>query len=124
MASKILIVDDEPDIRESIGHYLGKRGYEIITADNGKQAISKLLTEKPDLIILDMRMPEIDGIECLRIIKTLERDVIVIMVTAVTDLDTAKHTLELGAADYITKPIGFNGLETAITAQLLLRRPK
>lgn len=124
MSPKILIVDDEPDVCEVICHYLGKRGYSVITATSAQEAVSKLLSEKPTLILLDIRMSGIDGIECLRTIKNIDKDVPVIMVTVVTDLDIAKHALELGAVDYITKPLGFNALETAISMHLFLKSVK
>lgn len=124
MSPKILIVDDEPDVCEVICHYLGKRGYDVIAATSAQEAVSKLLSEKPTLILLDIRMSEIDGIECLRMIKNIDKEVPVIMVTVVADLDVAKHALELGAVDYITKPLGFNALETAISMYLFLKSVK
>lgn len=120
MNTKILVVDDERDVCEVIAHYLGKRGHKVITANNAREAIFKLLSEKPTLILLDIRMPEIDGIECLRIIKILDKEVPVIMVSAVTDLDKAREAMELGAMDYLAKPLGFEALEMAINTYLFL----
>jgi len=124
MKPKILIVDDEPMVCEDISYYLGNKGYDVITATSGQGALSKLSLEEPSLILLDIRMPGMDGMECLRQIKKLDRDVLVIMVTCITDIDTAKRALELGAIDYITKPLSFEALETVVTTYLFLKSAK
>lgn len=121
MNPKILVVDDESDQCEVISYYLANRGYEVITANSTREALAKLLMERPALILLDIRMPEMDGIECLRRIRKLDEEIPVIMVTCVTDLDTAQKALELGAVDYITKPLGYSALETAISTYLLVK---
>lgn len=120
MNPKILVVDDEPDVCEGISSYFCKRGYSVFTATSAEEAISRLVREKPHLVILDIRMPKIDGIECLRQIKKLDKEVLVIMVTCATELEIARQALELGAVDYFTKPLGLNALETAISTYLLL----
>ncbi|MFH1201705.1 MAG: response regulator [Candidatus Omnitrophota bacterium] len=124
MNPKILVVDDEEDQREVISYYLANRGYDVVTASNSREALAKLLMDKPQLILLDIRMPQMDGMECLRRIKKLEEDVPVIMVTCITDIDTAKKALGLGAVDYITKPLGYSALETAISTYLFLKSVK
>jgi len=124
MKPKILIVDNEPIVCEEIRYYLGSKGYDIITATSGQEALSKLSLEEPSLILLDIHMPGMDGMECLRQIKKLNRDVLVIMVTCITDIDIAKKALGLGAIDYITKPLSFEALETAIVTYLFLKSAK
>ena len=124
MNRKILVVDDEPDVCEVISQYFDRRGYDVGIASNGEEALSKVLTERPKLILLDIRMPGMDGIECLRRIKKLDKEVIVIMVTCVDEIEAAKKALRLGATDYITKPLGFNALETAISTYLFLKSVK
>jgi len=121
MNHKILVVDDESDVREVISQYFDRRGYDVDTASNGQEALSRILVERPELILLDIRMPEMDGIECLRRIKKLDKEMTVIMVTCVDEIDTAKKALRLGATDYITKPLGFSALETAISTYLFLK---
>jgi DNA-binding response OmpR family regulator len=122
MNAKILIVDDEIDVCKTISHFLEKKDFSTIYANSGAEALIKLAKEKPDLILLDFRMPDMDGVECLRKIRQQDKKVIVIMVTCVTDIVTAKKALELGAIDYITKPISFEALQTAITTYLFLNR--
>lgn len=124
MSQKILIVDDEVDVCKTISRFLQQKGYVPIVANNGKDALSKLASEKPELILLDIRMPDMDGVECLKRIKKHNPKVIVIMVTCVTDIDTAKKAIELGAKDYITKPISFDSLETAVSTYLFLNEAK
>lgn len=124
MSQRILVVDDEIDSCEVVADYLGKRGYSVATATTSEEALSKLLREKPDLILLDIRMPGMDGIECLRRIKELDKEVLVIMVTCVTDTERAKQALKLGAVDYFTKPLGFSALENAISIHLFLKSAK
>ena len=124
MSAKILIVDDETDVCEVISRFLQKRGYTAAIANSGQEALSKLSKENPSLVLLDIRMPDMDGVECLRQIKARDKKIIVIMVTCVTDIDTAKKAVELGAIDYITKPISFEALQTAISTYLFLKEPK
>ena len=120
MRPKIMIVDDEPDVCEAISHYLGKRDYDVITATSAREAINKLLNEKPLLVLLDIKMPDIDGIECLQMIKKLDKEALVVMVTCVSDLEPAKQPLALGAVDYITKPLCLEAIETAVSTYLFL----
>lgn len=121
MGAKILIVDDETDVCQTISRFLEQKDFVPITANSGNEALSKLAEEKPSLILLDIRMPNMDGVECLRQIRERDKKVIVIMVTCVTDIDIAKKALGLGAIDYITKPIGFEALQTAISTYLFLK---
>lgn len=124
MKTKILVVDDELDICEVISNYFGRKGYAIITATSAREALSKVSSEKPDLILLDILMPEIDGIECLRMIRELDKDVPVVMVTVVDDSKTAKRAIKSGATDYITKPLTFSALETVIVTHLFMHSVK
>lgn len=123
MGPKILMVDDELDACEVISYFLGRRGYDVITTNSAEEALSKLSTEKPELILLDILMPGMDGIECLRKIREINKEVPVIMVTCITNIDTAKQAMELGATDYLTKPLGYNALETAISTYLFFKSP-
>ena len=99
---KILVVDDEKSICETL-HILFKDEYKVITTQSGEQAL-KLLEEKPDLIILDILMPEMDGIEVLKRIKGFDPQIAVVMLTAVNKVKTAVEAMKFGAIDYITKP--------------------
>ena len=121
---KILLVDDEPDILEIIGYNLSNEGYQIITAENGIKAIKKAKKEKPQLIILDVMMPEMDGIEaCENIRKIPElKETIITFLTARGEDYSQVAGFEAGADDYITKPIKPKLLVSKVKA--LLRRLK
>ncbi len=106
-AYKILLVDDEPDIVEFLGYNLKKEGFEILTANNGKDAIEIARKEIPHLIVLDVMMPDMDGIETCREIREQKglQDVIIAFLTARSEDYTQIAGFEVGADDYITKPI-------------------
>jgi DNA-binding response OmpR family regulator len=122
MSHKILVVDDEEAVCKDISRYLSTKGYDVVTANNGIDAISKASADKPDLILLDINMPQMNGIECLRKIKELNKDALVIMATVATDIDIAKEAINSGALDYITKPFDLDTLQAAITTHLFLKK--
>ncbi len=116
---KILIVDDEPNIIELAKLYLARDGYEVESAANGNEALAKQSTGNPDLIVLDLMLPDIDGFEVCRQIRT-KSDVPILMLTArIEDVDKIVG-LELGADDYLTKP--FNPRELVARVRAILRR--
>ncbi len=119
MPKKILIVDDEPQIVEICRDYLKAAGYETVTASNGAQGLSLARREKPDLIVLDLMMPEMDGLDVCRAIRH-ESDVPIIMLTARVEETDKLIGLELGADDYITKP--FSPRELVARVRVVLRR--
>lgn len=110
MAERILVVDDEDIIRESLSFILKKEGYYVQEAENGRIAHEKLLEETFDLVITDLEMPELKGLELLQEIKKLNIQTSVIIVTAFGSLDTAISALRNGASDYILKPVEFDEL--------------
>jgi len=111
---KILVVDDEKQICGLLDEFLSQKGYQVITATSGEEALERLEEESPHLILLDIRMPGMDGMECLRIIKEKDEKTGVIMTTGVGDMDTIKEALKLGVNDYILKPIDLDYLEKLI----------
>ena len=121
---KILLVDDEPDILEIVGYNLSNEGYQIITAENGVEAVKKAKKELPHLIILDVMMPEMDGIEACEIIRKNEnlKDTIITFLTARGEDYSQVAGFDAGADDYITKPVKPKVLISKVKA--LLRRFK
>ncbi|MBK7454779.1 MAG: response regulator transcription factor [Anaerolineales bacterium] len=119
MPKKILIVDDEPQIVEICRDYLKAAGYETVAASNGLQGVSLSRREKPDLIVLDLMLPEMDGLDVCREIRR-ESNVPIIMLTARVDETDKLIGLELGADDYITKP--FSPRELVARIRVVLRR--
>ncbi len=116
---KILVVDDEIEACKVLEEFLSSKGHEVHTALDGPTAISKLEEVKPQIVFLDMIMPGMGGLEVLQELKRIDPEVTVIMVTVVTDHEQAKKTLELGAYDYITKPVDLNYLENVMMVKLL-----
>jgi DNA-binding response OmpR family regulator len=116
---KILVVDDEPKVCDLIRAYLDKDGYDVTVTGDGRSAVEKARSQKPDLIILDLNLPEMDGIEAFRSIRTFS-DVPVIMVTARDDEVDKIVGLQVGADDYVTKP--FSPRELSARVGAVLRR--
>ena len=121
-AKKILVVDDEPEVRKLMEHFLTGRGYEVRLAENGRLALAALDTFAPDLVLLDMHMPELDGVETLKGLAARSPALPVIMVTVNDDVETTSRLIQLGAADYVPKPFNLDYLEQAITIQLSAAR--
>jgi len=111
---KILVVDDEPHIREVMLKLLETEGYETMTADSGDAALQIMPDFQPQLVFLDIRMPDMDGIQCLRNIKESESDAEVIMISGFATMDMARRCLEIGAFDYIGKPLTFDHIRDVI----------
>lgn len=107
MATKILLVDDEEDILQFLSYNLEKEGYKVITATNGAEAIKLAKSEKPDLIVLDIMMPVMDGMETCKELREMPetKDKIIVFLTARNEDYSQIAGLENGADDYITKPI-------------------
>lgn len=119
---KILLVDDEPDILELVGYHLGKEGYTVFTASDGRQGIETAVREIPSLIILDVMMPGMDGMETCEKMRQIPRlkDTLVVFLTALAEDYSMMAGYEAGADDYITKPVKPKVLVSKIKA--LLRR--
>lgn len=118
---KILIVDDEPGVRESLKFSL-KDNYEIILAGNGNEALDVLDKKYPGLVILDIMLPDMDGLNVLKAIKARDDNMPVIMLTAVSQINTAVESMKLGACEYITKPFDVNELKMAVEKALRTSR--
>jgi len=116
--NKILVVDDEQLIRWSIEQNLKKQGYEVLTAANGEDALKLAREEQPELMLLDIQMPGISGMEVLEKVKEFDDDIVVIMVTAHGGLETAVSAMRLGAYDYINKPFNFDEMAIVIRKAL------
>ncbi len=115
---KILVVDDEHLIRWSLEQNLKKQGYEVFIAGSGEDALRLVRDESPDLVLLDIQLPGINGLEVLEKIKDQEDDVIVIMVTALGVLETAVKAMRMGAYDYLNKPFNLDELAIVIRKAL------
>jgi DNA-binding response OmpR family regulator len=115
---RILIVDDEQSVREVLCEYFSEQGYTVEMAGGGEDAVRLVERSAPDLVLLDVRMQGMNGIETLRRLREIAPRVSVIMVTANEDVGLARETLKLGALDYVAKPFDFAYLERAVLAGL------
>ena len=116
--NKVLIVDDQYGIRVLLYEVFGKEGYQTFQAANGKEALDIVMKQPPDLVILDMKIPGMDGLEILREIKKINSEIKVIMMTAYGELDMIKEATELGALTHFTKPFDIDELRLAVRSQL------
>jgi two-component system, NtrC family, response regulator AtoC len=119
---RLLVVDDERLIRWSLEQTLEKAGYEVVTAADGAAAARCVREDTPDLVLLDLKLPDTDGIEVLRQIKAGSPDVQVVIMTAFADVGTAVEAMRLGAFDYVAKPIDFDNLGVTLRNALETRQ--
>ena len=124
MAKKILIIDDEKDFIDTLAERLAAKGFKIIEAFNGKDGLEKAHTEKPDMILLDIIMPEMNGYDVCRKLKLDEsyKNIPIIMLTAKFQPNDVDFGKEMGADAYLTKPLELTALSHKINALLRLRK--
>ncbi|MEN8686447.1 MAG: sigma-54 dependent transcriptional regulator, partial [Desulfuromonadales bacterium] len=120
--TKILVVDDEHLIRWSLEQSLMKQGYDVATAASGEEAVKQVQDEAPELVLLDIQLPGMDGLEVLEKVKEIDGDIIVVMVTALGVLETAVKAMRLGAYDYINKPFNLDELSIIVKKALETRQ--
>jgi len=114
----VLVIDDQPGIRRLLAEVLQEEGYAVLEASNGYDGLQKARDGRPALILMDMKMPGMDGIETLRELKRLGIGDKVIMMTAYGELDLVTEAKEIGATDYITKPFDIVALCAMISSNL------
>jgi two-component system response regulator (stage 0 sporulation protein F) len=114
MGKKILLVDENLRVRELLYNALTKQGYEVITADGGKQALELLGIQKPDLILLDFKMPDMNGVEVLTKIKSLDNKVKIIMLTGYESEELEEEARLLGASGFLPKSSGMEVIVKAV----------
>jgi len=115
---KVLIVDDQNGIRVLLMEVFNNEGYETFQASNGKKALEVVRTHSPDLVLLDMKIPGMDGLDILKHIKNINPSIKVIMMTAYGELDMIKEASDLGAIMHFTKPFDIDELRMAVNTQL------
>ncbi len=117
---KALVVDDEPDMRWLLAGVLRDQGFEVVAAENGRAALEQISRESPDVVLLDLRMPGLDGIQVLKQVKAVDPHIPVVIVTAYGALPSAVRAMRLGAYDYLTKP--FDNDEILFTLRRALEK--
>ena len=118
---RILVVDDERSMRELLAIVLRREGYEVLLAENGRTAIDMLQREPVDLLISDIKMPDLSGVEVLRAAKNVDQDILGIMITAFASTDTAVEAMRLGACDYLSKPFDVDLLKMKVREKIETR---
>ncbi len=116
--ARILVVDDERSMRELLAIVLRREGYEVLLAENGRAAIDLLEREPVDLLISDIKMPDLSGVEVLRAAKAIDQDILGIMITAFASTDTAVEAMRLGACDYLSKPFDVDLLKMKVREKI------
>jgi len=117
-APRILVVDDERSIRELLAIVLRREGYDVILAENGKSAIATLEREPVDILISDIKMPDLSGVDVLRAAKRIDQDILGIMITAFASTETAVEAMRLGACDYLSKPFDIDLLKMKVREKI------
>lgn len=118
LRATVLVVDDEPRVGQLFKKVLSEEGYRVLTASSGREALALASEAKPDLILLDIVMPDLDGVSTLRELRKQENRAPVIMLTAQGTLQTAREAMILGAYDYITKPFNLDFLKSVLREAL------
>ena len=118
MSITILVTDDESIIRDSIAEFLESEGYQTMTASNGEEALEIVKKHDIDLLLSDVRMPGIDGIELMNEVNLISSETLIILMTAFASVESAIQALRSGAADYMLKPLDFEELLMRIQAIL------
>jgi two-component system response regulator AtoC len=117
----ILVIDDDPLIRKTLSSHLTKEGYEVLQAENGEEGFQKYEESFSDLVILDIRLPDMDGLEVLSKIKNKNRDAYIIIMTAYDDMKTTVEAIKLGAFEYLVKPLDYVELDLTINKAFQIR---
>lgn len=117
---KVLVADDQANMRWTLVHVLGEQGFEVVTAEDGEQAVGRVKQEAPQVILMDLKMPRLGGLQALEQIKESAPEVPVIVITAYGDVPSAVQAMKLGAYDFLTKP--FDNEELLYTVKRAVER--
>jgi DNA-binding response OmpR family regulator len=113
---KILVVDDEVEVCDFVKNFFSERNFEVITAYNGEEALHLIEAQTPEIVLLDIKMPVMDGMQMLKEVRRRNKHCKIIMVTAVDDTEKAQEARNYGAVGYITKPLSLEQLEQSVLA--------
>ena len=119
---KLLIVDDELSVRDSLDKWFREEGYEVATAENASDALTRVAEKRPDLALVDIKMRGTDGIELQRRLREIDPDLVVVIMTGYASVETAVAALKNGAYDYVTKPLDPEDISHLVKNALAHRR--
>jgi DNA-binding NtrC family response regulator len=117
----ILIIEDDPLVRKTLASQLAKKGFDVAVAETGEDGVRAYGESAPDLVLLDVRLPDIDGLEVLRKIKERNRRAIILIMTAFDDMKTTVEAIKLGAFEYLVKPLNSAELDLTIEKAFQVR---
>jgi DNA-binding NtrC family response regulator len=117
----VLIIDDDPLIRKTLSGHLSKQGFDVQLAEEGEEGVRKFREFGPDVVILDVRLPDLDGLEVLRQIRDLNKKTYVLMMTAYDDMKTTVEAIKLGAFEYLVKPLNYIDLDLTVAKAFQVR---
>jgi len=120
--ARVLVVDDELEMRKMVSEHLQEKGYDVIEAGDGEEALARMPEYRPNIVLLDLMMAGIGGMETLSRIKAMAPETCVIMVTAIDEIESAQTALGRGASDYVTKPFSLKYLDSVLEVHLLMDR--
>jgi CheY-like chemotaxis protein len=120
--ARVLVVDDELEMRKMLSEHLREKGYDVLEAADGEAALARVPEYRPNIVLLDLLMDGIGGMETLRRIKAMAPETCVIMVTAIEEIESAQTALGRGASDYVTKPFSLKYLDSVLEVHLLMDR--
>ena len=106
----LVVVDDEQGILDVVGRFAQRAGYETLTFSSGREAIAQMQTRRADLVLVDLRMPDVGGLDVLRAIRDIDSRSQAVLMTGYASVETAVEAIKLGATDYLSKPLNFNHL--------------
>lgn len=121
-AGSLLLIDDEPQVVDMLRDYFSEQGYSVMSAVNGRDALVLASLTRPDAVLLDIRMPEMQGPDVLRELRALDDSLSVVMVSGTDDEDLARALLKAGAFDYVRKPFMFDNLDTIVRLAVVVGR--
>jgi DNA-binding response OmpR family regulator len=121
MAEKILVADDEQEIRNLLEHFLKGQGYEVVLASDGNQALELAVEENPQLVILDIKMPGLDGLEVCKRLKEKEQTKLIPVIVITGFEDNKMEALDLGADDFVNKPFDMAEISSRVKSALQIR---
>ena len=110
----VMVIDDEQGILDVVGRFAQRAGYEAVTCSSGRDAISQLQLRRADLVLVDLRMPDVGGLDVLRAIREIDPRCQAVLMTGYASVDTAVEAIKLGAMDYLSKPLDFTRLEQTL----------
>jgi len=117
---RILVVDDAPDILEMLVEYLRGKGLEVLGVADGEEALRRLPEFRPHLVLLDLLLPGLSGLETLQRIRALRRETRVVVISGTEDVEIARRAMDLGAVEYVTKPVDLTYLDSVLEIYTLM----